>query len=70
MDQGDVMRAERLSIDDMLAAARQDGIGRFADIRLAVLEANGQIAFYTEGSGNATVSRRSGRPSAEPPMSR
>lgn len=52
VDQGnpllDVMRVERVSIDDLMAAARQDGIERFADIRLAVLEANGQIAFFTE----------------------
>jgi uncharacterized membrane protein YcaP (DUF421 family) len=56
VDQGDpltdVMRVERVSIDDLMAAARQDGIERFADIRLAVLEANGQIAFFTANGGS------------------
>lgn len=43
----DVMRAERVSLDDMMAAAREQGIERFADVRLAVLEADGRIAFFT-----------------------
>lgn len=43
----DVMKAERLSLDDFSAAARQQGIERFAEIRLAVLETNGQLSFFT-----------------------
>lgn len=62
VDQGnpqtDVMRVERVSIDDIMAAARQDGIERFGDIRLAVLEANGQIAFFTDGSGGSGAPER------------
>ena len=48
-----VMREERLSIDDLMAAAREQGISRFADIRIAVLESNGRISFFTadESSG-------------------
>jgi uncharacterized membrane protein YcaP (DUF421 family) len=42
-----VMRAEHVSIDDLMAAARGEGIERFGDIRLAVLETNGRIAFLT-----------------------
>jgi uncharacterized membrane protein YcaP (DUF421 family) len=42
-----VLRAERVSIDDLMASARGEGIDRFADIRLAVLETNGRIAFFT-----------------------
>jgi uncharacterized membrane protein YcaP (DUF421 family) len=46
MEQGephlDVLRSERLSLDDLMAAARQQGSERSSDIRLAVLEANGQ----------------------------
>ncbi|MTD14939.1 DUF421 domain-containing protein [Nakamurella sp. YIM 132087] len=45
----DVMKHERLSLDDLMAAARQQGFERFSDIRLAVLEANGQIAFLRKG---------------------
>ncbi|MBA3742448.1 DUF421 domain-containing protein [Sporichthya sp.] len=46
----DALRAERLSLDDLMADARQQGIERFADIRLAVLETDGKISFFT-GSG-------------------
>ena len=41
------MRAERLSLDDLMAAAREQGIEGFSDIRLAVLEADGRISFFT-----------------------
>lgn len=42
------MRAERLSAEDLLAAARTQGIERISDIRLGVLEANGQLSFFTD----------------------
>lgn len=42
------LRSERVSIDDLMAAARNEGIERFADIRLAVLETNGRISFFTD----------------------
>lgn len=41
-----VLRRERLSIDDLKSAARQQGFESISDIRLAVLEANGQISFF------------------------
>lgn len=41
------MRSERLSLDDLMAAARNNGIDRFSQIRLAVLETNGRISFFT-----------------------
>ncbi|TDE93869.1 DUF421 domain-containing protein [Occultella glacieicola] len=41
------MRRERLSLDDFMAAARGQGITSFAEIRLAVLESNGQLSFFT-----------------------
>jgi uncharacterized membrane protein YcaP (DUF421 family) len=41
------LRSERLSIDDVMAAARSDGIERFGQIKLGVLEANGQLSFFT-----------------------
>lgn len=43
----DAMRAERVTVDDLMAAAREKGISRFADISLAVLEADGKISFFT-----------------------
>ncbi|MBM9469002.1 DUF421 domain-containing protein [Nakamurella leprariae] len=53
--QMDVLRAERMSIDDLMAAARQQGFERFSDIRLAVLEANGELSFFKrQESGDGT----------------
>lgn len=43
-----LMLRERISIDDLKAAARQQGIEKLSDVRLAVLEANGQISFFTQ----------------------
>jgi uncharacterized membrane protein YcaP (DUF421 family) len=43
----DTLRAERLSLDDLMASARQQGIERFGEIRLAILETNGKISFFT-----------------------
>jgi uncharacterized membrane protein YcaP (DUF421 family) len=42
------MRRERISMDDLMAASRNNGIGRFGQIRLAVLETNGRISFFTD----------------------
>lgn len=41
----DNMRDERLSLDDLMGAAREQGIERFSDIKVAVLEADGGISF-------------------------
>ena len=46
-----VLRQERVSIDDLKAAARQQGFDTLADIRLAVLEANGQISLFSSQQG-------------------
>lgn len=49
-----VLRREQLSIDDLKAAARQQGFEALTGIRLAVLEANGQISFFArQGSGGS-----------------
>jgi uncharacterized membrane protein YcaP (DUF421 family) len=32
-----------------MAAARNQGIEKFGDVRLAVLETNGRISFFTSG---------------------
>lgn len=44
----DRMRTENLSLDDLMAAARENGLDQFSDIRIAVLEANGRISFFTD----------------------
>jgi uncharacterized membrane protein YcaP (DUF421 family) len=41
------LRAEMVAVNDLLAAARNQGIERIDDIRLAVLETNGRISFFT-----------------------
>jgi uncharacterized membrane protein YcaP (DUF421 family) len=43
----DVLRSVRLSLDDLMEAARNQGIERFGEVRLAVLESNGRISFFT-----------------------
>lgn len=48
----DVMRNERMSLDDLMSAAREQGIERIGDIRVAVLETNGKVAFFTGDSGD------------------
>jgi uncharacterized membrane protein YcaP (DUF421 family) len=42
----EAMRVERLTVDDLMEAAREQGIKRFGDIELAVLEANGKVSFF------------------------
>lgn len=42
-----VMRRERLSVADVLVAAREEGIRRTSDIQYAVLEADGRLSFFT-----------------------
>ncbi len=42
----EVLRAERMSLDDLMAAARAQGYQRFSEIGVAVLEANGQLSFF------------------------
>jgi uncharacterized membrane protein YcaP (DUF421 family) len=44
------LRTERVSFDDLMAAARNEGIARIGDIKVAVLETNGRISFFTEDS--------------------
>jgi uncharacterized membrane protein YcaP (DUF421 family) len=40
------MRRQRLSVADLLVAAREQGIRRTSEIEYAVLEANGRISFF------------------------
>ena len=48
---------ERLSLNDLMSAAREEGIDKFRDIQLAVLEPNGKISFFS-----ANGSSQSGAP--------
>ena len=50
----EAMRRQRLSVADVLVAAREQGIRRTAEIEYAVLEADGRLSFFTrESSGGA-----------------
>jgi uncharacterized membrane protein YcaP (DUF421 family) len=42
------LRSERIALNDLMASAREQGIRRFRDIELAVLEADGKISFFTK----------------------
>ena len=43
----DAMKHERMSLDDLYAQARQQGIRKLGDIELAVLETDGKVSFFT-----------------------
>jgi len=46
----DVMHRERMAPDDLNEAARQQGIGDLAEVKIAILERDGKIAFIKNGS--------------------
>jgi uncharacterized membrane protein YcaP (DUF421 family) len=54
----DVMRRERMSGDDLMAAARAKGIRRLTEVDLAVLETNGKVSFFTAGEGDSGASEK------------
>ncbi|WP_426241727.1 DUF421 domain-containing protein [Nocardioides sp. LHG3406-4] len=43
----DVLKGERMTIDDLHEAAREKGIRRLRDIELCVLETDGAFSFFT-----------------------
>ncbi len=43
---GEVMAKERLTMEDVMAAAREQGIRRLSAVDIAVLEADGKISFF------------------------
>jgi len=54
----EAMRRQRLTMEDLMAAAREQGIRRLAQVDLAVLETDGKISFFEadssqDGSGAA-----------------
>lgn len=46
----DALRVERLPVDEVMEAARQQGIADLSSVRLAVLEPNGRISFLCDPS--------------------
>jgi uncharacterized membrane protein YcaP (DUF421 family) len=61
----DVLRRQRLAMDDVMAAAREQGIRYLSDVDIAVLETDGKISFFeaddreSEDAGAADKSRAS-----------
>ncbi len=49
----DGMRRERLSVADLLVAAREQGIRNTSEIEYAVLEADGKLSFFTRDPDDA-----------------
>jgi uncharacterized membrane protein YcaP (DUF421 family) len=49
----EAMRLQRLSLADLLMAAREQGIRHTSDIEYAVLEADGRLAFFTRDAETA-----------------
>ncbi len=50
------LNGERMSVHDLFAAAREQGIRSLHDVELAVLEANGKVSFFVgnkDGSSGA-----------------
>lgn len=50
----DVLRYERLPMDDVLAAAREHGIRDLADVDLMVLEPDGTFSVFTRSDSGGT----------------
>lgn len=48
----DTLAGERMTIQDVHEAARQQGIRRLSDIELCVLETDGRFSFFTRGPGD------------------
>jgi uncharacterized membrane protein YcaP (DUF421 family) len=57
------MARQRLPFDDLVAAAREQGIRRISDIEVAVLETNGRISFFTPEDGSSGANEGGGEAS-------
>jgi uncharacterized membrane protein YcaP (DUF421 family) len=47
---GQMLELERLTVDDVIAEARQHGIADLGDVRFGVLEADGKFSFVTRNA--------------------
>lgn len=62
----DVLASELLTFDDLAEGARQNGIRRFSDVELAVLETDGVFSFFTRPEDEPDD--RDGAPSPTRPL--
>jgi uncharacterized membrane protein YcaP (DUF421 family) len=49
----EAMKLERLTVTELLQAAREEGIRNLRDIELAVAEVDGKISFFTAAGGGS-----------------
>src|SRR3954454_23920166 len=48
----EAMKHERMSLDDLYAQARQQGIRKLSEIELAILETDGKVSFFKRSGGS------------------
>jgi uncharacterized membrane protein YcaP (DUF421 family) len=58
-----VMRHERMTLDELYAQAREQGIAKLGEVRYAVLETDGKISFFSKDG------QSSGAPEPQPSAS-
>jgi uncharacterized membrane protein YcaP (DUF421 family) len=58
------LNGERMSVNDLFASAREQGIRRITDVELAVLEANGKVSFFVQEKDDDGESGAAGPPEA------
>jgi uncharacterized membrane protein YcaP (DUF421 family) len=59
----ETMTSERLTLEDLMEAAREQGIKQFRDIELAVLEDNGKVSFFQRQDGGKSGAPEPAAPS-------
>lgn len=64
----EIMRRQRLTMGDVMAAAREQGIRRLSDVDVAVLETDGKISFFEAEDG--ADEEQGGSGSSERPTTR
>lgn len=55
----DVLRVERVPVDEVLMAAREAGIDDLRDVRVGIIEADGRFSFIKYGDGEQKERRES-----------
>jgi uncharacterized membrane protein YcaP (DUF421 family) len=60
------LTAERMSLHDLYAAAREQGIRRLSGVDLAVLEADGKVSFFTDPADQDDQHGKSGAAESPP----
>jgi uncharacterized membrane protein YcaP (DUF421 family) len=54
----DVLHTQRLELEDLLEAAREQGIGDLSELEYAVLEADGRFSFVKRNGGDHQEAKR------------